>query len=134
MATRAHWFCLLIISLIFLATGISLPTSAGGAAVWIATQGNDANRCMNTAAPLPPQSASPKIGISGDKFTINGTPTFLLGASYFDAYGWNISDLDCLAARKFNLIFAGNMGFFFCLEEPDLLQCGRQYEKYRNPS
>ena len=45
-----------------------------------------------------------RIGMFGDKFTLNGTPTFLLGASYFDAYGWNLSDLDALQARKLNLI------------------------------
>jgi Cellulase (glycosyl hydrolase family 5) len=49
-------------------------------------------------------AGSVRIGVSGDKFTLNGTPTFLLGASYFDAYGWNPSDLDALQARKFNLI------------------------------
>ena len=128
MATPAHRFGLLIISLILLASGIFSATSAEGAAVWITTQRNDANPRMNTAISqttaassgshigscelagaanqnsTPPPSASPKIGISGDQFTINGTPTFLLGASYFDAYGWNISDLDGLAARKFNLL------------------------------
>jgi hypothetical protein len=48
--------------------------------------------------------ATPRLGIAGDKFSLNGTPTFLLGASYFDALGWKASDFDALAARRFNLI------------------------------
>ena len=44
------------------------------------------------------------IGVSGDRFTINGQSTFLLGVSYFDAGYWRVSDLDGLAQRKFNLI------------------------------
>jgi hypothetical protein len=45
-----------------------------------------------------------QIGIAGDKFTVDGRQTFLLGVSYFDARGWRASDLDALAARRFNLI------------------------------
>jgi hypothetical protein len=48
--------------------------------------------------------ASGALGISGDKFTICGQPTFLLGVSYFDAIGWRMEDLDALQARRFNLI------------------------------
>lgn len=48
--------------------------------------------------------ATPRLGIAGDRFSINGTPTFLLGVSYFDALGWKASDFDELAARQFNLI------------------------------
>ena len=54
-----------------------------------------------------PQSAgaAASLGISGKSFTINGTPTFLLGVSAFDAVG-KISnqDLDGLKERQFNLI------------------------------
>ena len=50
------------------------------------------------------QSGTTQLGISGDRFTINGQPTFLLGASYYDPTGWKTSDLDGLAARRFNLI------------------------------
>lgn len=55
--------------------------------------------------PTPPPSASgPVLGIDGDRFTLNGVPTFLLGVSYFDVLGWKASDFDMLAARKFNLV------------------------------
>jgi hypothetical protein len=57
-----------------------------------------------------------RIGIAGDKFTINGQPTFLLGISYFDAVHWRLSDLDRLAELNFNLIRIfldwQNRGFF----------------------
>lgn len=56
----------------------------------------------------PPQGPQPRgpvsVGISGDKFTVNGQPRFLLGVSYFDASNWRVEDLDGLAARRFNLI------------------------------
>jgi len=52
----------------------------------------------------PPSTSGPVVGIDGDKFTLNGVPTFLLGVSYFDVLGWKASDFDMLAARKFNLI------------------------------
>jgi len=45
-----------------------------------------------------------RIGVSGDRFTLDGVPTFLLGVSYFDGKNWHASDLDQLAARSFNLI------------------------------
>jgi hypothetical protein len=45
-----------------------------------------------------------RVGVSGDHFTIDGAPTFLLGVSYFDGRNWHASDLDGLASRKFNLI------------------------------
>ncbi len=48
--------------------------------------------------------ASGALGILGDRFTIGGQPTFLLGVSYFDAQGWSHADLDALHARRFNLI------------------------------
>jgi hypothetical protein len=54
--------------------------------------------------PPPPQAGPVSVGISGDRFTVNGTPTFLLGVSYFDASNWTLADLDGLAARRFNLI------------------------------
>jgi len=50
------------------------------------------------------QSSTTTVGISGDRFTLNGTPTFLLGVSYFDGRNWHQSDLDALAAKQFNLI------------------------------
>lgn len=51
-----------------------------------------------------PVQATPRLGISGDRFAINGQPTFLLGASYYDGNGWKASDLDGLRDRQFNLI------------------------------
>lgn len=56
------------------------------------------------AAALQNGSLSPLLGISGDAFTINEQPTFLLGVSYFDALGYKDSDLDELESRGFNLI------------------------------
>ncbi|HPA25148.1 MAG TPA: hypothetical protein PLK76_00010 [bacterium] len=48
------------------------------------------------------------FSISQNKFSINGVSDFLLGASVFDAINWNetimLSDLDYLAANKYNLI------------------------------
>jgi hypothetical protein len=44
------------------------------------------------------------LGISGDKFTIDGQARFLLGVSYFDWKGWRAADLDGLRDRQFNLI------------------------------
>lgn len=49
-------------------------------------------------------ASAPLLDISGDKFSVNGHPTFLLGVSYFDVLGFKQSDLDELAARGFNLI------------------------------
>ncbi len=57
--------------------------------------------------PSPPPSPPPGntvVGLAGDKFTINGQPTFLLGISYFDVAGWRASDLDALQMRRFNLV------------------------------
>jgi hypothetical protein len=54
--------------------------------------------------PPPPTGTAPRVGLSGDRFTLNGQPTFLLGVSYFDGANWHVSDLDALAARRFNLI------------------------------
>jgi hypothetical protein len=58
------------------------------------------------AAPPPgPAPVGPvTVGISGDKFTVNGQPTFLIGVSYFDGSNYQVSDFDALAARRFNLI------------------------------
>jgi len=44
------------------------------------------------------------LGISGDRFTINDAPTFLLGVSYFDGRNYRESDLVTLSAKGFNLI------------------------------
>lgn len=49
-------------------------------------------------------TAGSTLGISGDRFTLGGQPRFLLGVSYFDAVGWQASDLDAFQARRFNLI------------------------------
>ncbi|MCI0560273.1 MAG: hypothetical protein MN733_17440, partial [Nitrososphaera sp.] len=51
-----------------------------------------------------PVFGATNLGISGEKFTINGNETFLLGVSYFDAFNWRVSDLDELSARGYNLI------------------------------
>lgn len=51
-----------------------------------------------------PTGKGPKLAIAGERFTLNGKPTFLLGVSYFDGRFWRASDLDALAARRFNLI------------------------------
>ncbi len=56
---------------------------------------------LRQAAP-PPGGIT--LRISDDKFTINGSKTFLLGVSYFDALSWKTSDLDELARRGYNLI------------------------------
>ncbi len=50
------------------------------------------------------ESSATVLGIQGDKFTINGTATFLLGVSYFDGRGWRESDFDELSAKGFNLV------------------------------
>lgn len=44
------------------------------------------------------------FGISGSKFTINGSAKFLLGVSYFDGRYWRATDLDTLAQKRYNLI------------------------------
>lgn len=48
--------------------------------------------------------AGPRVGLAGERFTVDGVPTFLLGASYFDVLGYKESDLDELSARGFNLV------------------------------
>jgi hypothetical protein len=45
---------------------------------------------VKTDDPRPVQAA-PRLGISGDRFTIDGQPIFLLGASYYDGNGWKAS-------------------------------------------
>jgi hypothetical protein len=40
---------------------------------------------VSTAAPPAPPTVSTRLTIQGDRFSLNGTPTFLLGVSYFDA-------------------------------------------------
>lgn len=57
-------------------------------------------RGVAAAAPV----ANTVLGIAADGFTINGTRTFLLGVSYFDARHWKESDIDALAVRRFNNI------------------------------
>lgn len=59
---------------------------------------------LNIASAMAGQPAGSALGISGNRFTLCGEPTFLLGVSYFDAVGWRASDLDALQARRFNLI------------------------------
>ncbi|MEK7555713.1 MAG: peptidoglycan-binding protein [Patescibacteria group bacterium] len=111
-------------TLTWVSTNTTSCTASGG---WTGTkslQGSSAKipsqtttytlTCMNatnesvsknvTVTVTAPSTSSSVLGISGDKFTINGTPTFLLGVSYFDALDWRTSDLDGLHARGFNLI------------------------------
>jgi hypothetical protein len=44
------------------------------------------------------------LGISAGKFTINGTPTFLLGLSYFHAVKASSSDLTTFKSRGYNYV------------------------------
>jgi len=53
---------------------------------------------------FPDSQSGISLGISGDRFTLNGQPTFLLGVSYFDARSHHKSDLNNLAKKGFNLI------------------------------
>jgi hypothetical protein len=53
---------------------------------------------------VTPPADSTTFGVSGDQFTINGTPTFLLGVSYFQALDWKQSDIEGLASRGYNCI------------------------------
>ena len=64
------------------------------------------NNCLEQikTGPPSPNASVPIFGITGDRFTLNGIPTFLLGVSYFDALGWKVSDFDKLASRRFNLV------------------------------
>jgi len=48
--------------------------------------------------------SAPAVGLSGDRFIVDGQPTFILGVSYFDWVGWSASDLDAFQARQFNCI------------------------------
>jgi hypothetical protein len=63
-------------------------------------------RTTGGAPPPPPPGPGgvPRVGLSGDKLTINGQPAFLLGASYFDAVAWRVGDLNQFATRRFNMI------------------------------
>jgi hypothetical protein len=63
-------------------------------------------RTTGSAPPPPPAPGGgvPRVGLSGDKLTINGQPAFLLGVSYFDAVAWRVADLNEFANRRFNLI------------------------------
>jgi hypothetical protein len=54
--------------------------------------------------PPPSGNTQTRLGISGDNFTINGTPTFLLGVSYFQALNWHQSDIDALDSKGYNWI------------------------------
>ncbi|GAB4440288.1 MAG: hypothetical protein OHK0015_36090 [Chloroflexi bacterium OHK40] len=56
------------------------------------------------ASPQLQQATRTLLGVSGERFTINGQPAFLLGVSYFDARFWHESDLDALQQRGYNLI------------------------------
>ncbi|MBI4000500.1 MAG: cellulase family glycosylhydrolase [Nitrospira defluvii] len=54
---------------------------------------------------LSPSAHAVTLGTNASgQFTLNGTPTFLLGTSYYDALRWHQSDLDDLHVRGFNLI------------------------------
>jgi len=74
---------------------------------WTSAAENKLFGTLSATQPTPSQTplvAGPKIGVSGDKFTINGQKKFLLGVSYFDVLGWKASDLDALQARRLNLV------------------------------
>jgi hypothetical protein len=73
-----------------------------GALLW-AGKGLTAERPADRSVPSPASSIT-NVGIEEDRLTVNGAPRFLLGVSYFDIQHWRLSDLDGLAARKFNLI------------------------------
>ena len=62
--------------------------------------GYDLERAKSTVS----HPAHPTLGLSGESFTINGSPTFLLGVSYFDGYNYHLSDLDRLRDDGYNLI------------------------------
>jgi hypothetical protein len=63
------------------------------------------NRRNNPAPPTDPVAV---LGIAGERFTLNGTPTFLLGFSYYGALGASEktirADLDQMQALGFNWI------------------------------
>ena len=61
-----------------------------------------------TAAESLSEETRTRLGIAGTRFTINGEPTFLYGASYYGALGakrqFVISDLDDMQQRGLNWI------------------------------
>jgi len=79
---------------------------AGVAGVLAADSGR--NRLTSPAVAQPAAGCASdrapaiRVGIDADRFTIDGTPAFLLGVSYFDARNWKQSDIDALAALGFN--------------------------------
>lgn len=95
-----RWFAQRI-SCCVLAIATALLVGCGGS---INGTGGAAGGGGLSASPETLNTSGPLVGIAGDRFTLNGVPTFLLGVSYFDALGWKTSDFDMLAARKFNLI------------------------------
>lgn len=56
--------------------------------------------------PPPPPPPNPIIGLgaSGASFTCDGVPCWLLGASYYDALGYKLTDFDSLQLFRFNAI------------------------------
>ena len=80
--------------------GEAPPPEKVAASALSSAQAPSSARALSSAQALSIVS----FGVSGDRFTINGTPTFLVGVSYFDATGWKTSDLDGFASRGINLI------------------------------
>ena len=78
-------------------TFVASSTSGSGGSGASGAQSSSAATGGGTAGAM-------QLGIEGDRFTIDGVPTFLLGVSYFDGRNFHIEDLDELAARRFNLI------------------------------
>ena len=92
--------CLLVGLLAGCTGGDATPPEKTAASALASAQALSSAQALASAQALSIRS----FGVSGDRFTINGTPTFLIGVSYFDATGWKTSDLDGFASRGINLI------------------------------
>jgi hypothetical protein len=78
---------------------------------WLSAAGRTqppANRAAGDGSPSPGKVATKpatRLGIAGTRFTVNGTPTFLLGLSYYGALGaapeTAARDLDEIQRRRF---------------------------------
>ena len=93
-------FCVLVGLFAGCSGGEAPPAEKAAAAALPSTQAPLSARALSSTQALSIVS----FGVSGDRFTINETPTFLIGVSYFDATGWKTSDLDGFASRGINLI------------------------------
>ena len=92
--------CLLVGLFAGCSGGEATPPDKAAASALSSAQALSSARALSSAQALSIES----FGVSGDRFTITGTPTFLIGVSYFDATGWKTSDLDGFASRGINLI------------------------------